>query len=68
MPGYSSDPFFFEPYEEKPKEQTATDAETQDRAASNNSVATLPGSRRNGPRTRQRGQVPALLGGLKKSG
>ncbi|MGC1441394.1 MAG: C-terminal helicase domain-containing protein, partial [Burkholderiaceae bacterium] len=62
VPGYSSDPFFFKPYEEKAR----SEAEVEAAAASTDekSIAALSTKRRTAGRS---GQLPALLGGLKKA-
>jgi len=69
MPGHSTDPFFFEPYQEKESDDAAdsTDATQTSSGEPTESIAALQNTRTSRTSRVRRGQIPALLGGLKRS-
>lgn len=62
LPGSSTDPFFYQPYDSPVKQADATSADTTDSAEPGSSMV----ARRNQDRKGRKAPVAALLGGLKQ--
>ena len=65
MPGHSTDPFFFEPYQEKGADSTTEEQVPAEEPTE--SIAALQNNRTSRTGRVRRGQIPALLGGLKRN-